>query len=70
MINDAVFPFDASVSVLQGSPLSPTLFIFFIDDLLGAVAPLVQLQAFANGLLLWIVTIYRGAFPPESYQAL
>lgn len=65
MVNDAVFPFDVSVGVPQGLPISPTMFILFINDLMEALAPLVHIQAFADDLLLWIVTAYIGACPQE-----
>ena len=58
VINDAIFPFGISVGVPQGSPLSLTLFILFINDLLEALAPIVQTQAFADDLLLWTITTY------------
>ena len=54
--------------VPQGSPLSPTLFLVFIDDLLcilGRIREL-SLQAFADDLSLWVSgdlrdgSIYRG----------
>ena len=44
VVNEAFFPFDISVDVPQGSPLPPTLFIIFIDHLLEAFTPVVQIQ--------------------------
>ena len=69
VVNEGVFPFDISVGVPQGSPLSPTLFILFIDDLLDALEPGVRVQAFADDLLIWITTAYRGPCPPQIQQA-
>lgn len=43
VVNNVVFPIDINVGVLQSSPLSPTLLILFIDDLLEALAPLVYI---------------------------
>ena len=65
VVNDSVFPFDIHVGVPQGSPLSPTLFLVFVDDLLQDLEQLVRLQAFADDILLWDITTYRGPCPPR-----
>ena len=40
--------------VPQGSPLSPILFMVFLDQILKEVSGLTNIQAFADDILLWI----------------
>ena len=40
--------------VPQGSPLSPILFVIFLDQILKEVSGLTNIQAFADDILLWI----------------
>ena len=37
----------------QGSPLSPVLFLVFIDDLLRTLTAQASVQAFANDIVIW-----------------
>ena len=48
-----------SLGVPQGSPLSPVLFLVFVDDLLQALASQASVQAFADDIIIWW-TIGKG----------
>lgn len=56
------------IGVPQGSPISPTLFIVFIDDLVRALGTMVAVQAYADDLLLWC-SLPDGTTAPLALQA-
>ena len=54
----------------QGSPLSPTLFLVYVDDLLQQLSRTVHCQAFADDMLIWDIVTTRGPCPPGVQHAL
>lgn len=70
VINETTFEFHVQTGVPQGSPLSPVLFILYIDDLIQSLEKVVRIQAFADDILLWDLWDAKGTCPPKVQQAL
>ena len=70
VVNESYFPFDVLTGVPQGSPLSPTLFLIFVDDLLHRLQRRVRVQAYADDILLWDIVTSRVSNPALVQQAL
>ena len=69
-VNDSEFPYHIRAGVPQGSPLSPTLFLVYVDDLLQQLSQVLQCQAFANDIFIWDIVTTRGPCPPGVQNAL
>ena len=61
VVGESAMEVATSCRVLQGLPISPTLFLVFIDDLLHRLQHLGRLcfQGFANDMILWIMGYLR-----------
>ena len=70
IVNDSEFSYSIRAGVPQGSPLSPTLFLVFIDDLLQQLSLVVRCQAFADDMFIWDIVTTRGPCPAGVQEAL
>ena len=69
-VNESEFSYPIHAGVPQGSPLSPTLFLVYVDDLLQQLSRVVHCQAFADDMFIWDIVTTRGPCPPGVQHAL